>query len=952
MQESDQLTYIVRFERDDQSYSDIKSSIRELEQLKQKAGGQEASDANDEWDESIRRVNKSNLQGIERLVELQREIDSYKDTLKTVRRQKRQNNEEGEQARRTEQETSVALKTATKEYRDQQTAVVANTSAVGEGAATYAMLSAQNRDLARQMKELPLDDKTGKLAKLKQEWRENNEVLKGFDAELGDHRRNVGNYSESISVAASGIAAFQGPLGPIAGRLNSLNSTIQRAIPLLRAKAASWGLVGTAMAATGIPLIAGALFFLVRALRSSQRVTDAVAQRWEQLAAVVGNITERVGSFLGILEGTNEGLGEAAQRARQVRQEKVALEEQTIKNTVVEAEYEAQIAKLRREAEDETNSHADRIQMMEEALDKTNDLFDTRIELQEREIENMKLSMEGTEDDREAKQELADAQAELIRLQAQQDTQSRQLVRRRQSIINQQQVEIERRNRIIEGLKEERREAVKTANAIIDASRRQAREVLDEAIFDKEIQRLRRHGKDRKIIELEYQRDKRQIQKEFAELEAELLEEKENFITAFKKKERKKRLDDEKISNMASVKAEQKYSAKIESERDKIKDVVQEKNDEILELIRDHERAQKEDGHPATLAFINEQIEKKRAEQIDIMNQGDEDIRQLEDEKNEFIRQETKRLHDDNLNEEQIHSNAIIAWNEQVGIRMEEVQENINKRIEALNIERRESLNEIERQADADRLDAMADHNDVMVRHMQEQAIREFAIESNRDERILLLENERGQRRLELQDQYIQKGFDKEQAARMARERAEVEFEQRLFDTKQAIADQQLQNAIDRENALLDIAGAGAQIFFEDNKVAAISIAAVEALLSAIRARTQAPLGTKNLVFAQELAVGAANVAAISRMNFGDSSVESGSESGGLTRRFDVVDRDEEDLASQVAEQEEPEQARTVIELSGDLDSELLAIKAREGNREIDTGTVTVSSRRRLNANA
>jgi hypothetical protein len=78
------------------------------------------------------------------------------------------------------------------------------------------------------MKSVPLDDTTGELQSLQERYKANNDQLKAFDATMGNSQRNVGDYENSIRSAANALAIFQGPLGPIAGRINAFATFMSR----------------------------------------------------------------------------------------------------------------------------------------------------------------------------------------------------------------------------------------------------------------------------------------------------------------------------------------------------------------------------------------------------------------------------------------------------------------------------------------------------------------------------------------------------------------------------------------------------------------------------------------------------------------------------------------------------------------------------------------------------
>jgi chromosome segregation ATPase len=85
------------------------------------------------------------------------------------------------------------------------------------------------------MRDVPLDDTSGKLQELQKQYSENNVKLKAFDASIGNSQRNVGNYKtaltgieEGLSGLASAIAVGQGPLGPLSGRINAAATMLRK----------------------------------------------------------------------------------------------------------------------------------------------------------------------------------------------------------------------------------------------------------------------------------------------------------------------------------------------------------------------------------------------------------------------------------------------------------------------------------------------------------------------------------------------------------------------------------------------------------------------------------------------------------------------------------------------------------------------------------------------------
>jgi hypothetical protein len=142
-------------------------------------------------------------------------------------------------------------------------------------------------------------------------------------------------------------------------------------------------------------------------------------------------------------------------------------------------------------------------------------------------------------------------------------------------------------------------------------------------------------------------------------------------------------------------------------------------------------------------------------------------------------------------------------------------------------------------------------------------------------------------------------------------------------------------------------------LLFGDNKAVRVAQAIIDTYAGATRAYAEAP--TWNLAIAQSaatIAMGLANVRKILSTNVGDTPSAGGgaTASGGLSSQmgFEVIGgTDEGAIARQVAEQTASMQTETTtnIYLQGDINKEVMAIKAREGNRTINTKTLTTKSR-------
>lgn len=75
-------------------------------------------------------------------------------------------------------------------------------------AGSYDRLVSQNAKLRKTMNALPINDTTGKLKKLQQQFAKNNQKLKSFDKNLGQSFRNVGNYGSALNGVRANFATL------------------------------------------------------------------------------------------------------------------------------------------------------------------------------------------------------------------------------------------------------------------------------------------------------------------------------------------------------------------------------------------------------------------------------------------------------------------------------------------------------------------------------------------------------------------------------------------------------------------------------------------------------------------------------------------------------------------------------------------------------------------------
>jgi hypothetical protein len=210
---SDELIYKIKLVVDDKSLAEVKRQVNEVQSTKTTSGG---------------RGGQGTEKEISVLKQLRAELKNYQNDLSDIQAEAKRtagatiDNLNVQRSLGTAiSEVRAQIQEATRGYADQQTAISTIPT-------TYNELVEQNRALSIAMRDVPLDDTTGKLKELQEQYAQNNVKLKEFDASIGNNQRSVGNYKlaneglvDSLRSLSNGLAIVQGPLGPIAGRINS-----------------------------------------------------------------------------------------------------------------------------------------------------------------------------------------------------------------------------------------------------------------------------------------------------------------------------------------------------------------------------------------------------------------------------------------------------------------------------------------------------------------------------------------------------------------------------------------------------------------------------------------------------------------------------------------------------------------------------------------------------------
>lgn len=363
-------------------------------------------------------VQKKLSEAIVEVQKLRKEQKSLTDTIKAG------NDENGEQAKR--------LAEVEANLKKQKAAVKSNTAALqvaNKEINTQNMTLDEQRQLLGQLQkayggltpEQQKSTKTGKL--LSEQINTLNESVKAQEAAIGDHRRNVGNYTESV------VQAFDQAGVGVKGFLGKLKAFFANPWAILV------GAIVTAFKAL-VDAFKGSedrMRELQSAFAPFQGVINTVKQGLDAFAKVVGGVVvealgkmadgmqwllekiDAFGEFLGKDWDFSKRVQANAEAAKQIAAQDQALIDKKRAFQVEEAELNNQISELRAKAAEKDKYTTDqRIAFMERARDLELQLANKRKGIAEDELQLAEKRAAQSENDAAANDALAAAQANVI----------------------------------------------------------------------------------------------------------------------------------------------------------------------------------------------------------------------------------------------------------------------------------------------------------------------------------------------------------------------------------------------------------------------------------------------------------------------------------------------------------------------------------------------------------
>jgi len=262
---------------------------------------------------------------------------------------------------------------------------------------TNGSLNAQRKRLSDLNKEWANQERITKAGKkrfneLGKEIEALNEDIKKQEQGVGDFRRSVGDYTNSIVDAIGQTQVFGVSLGQVAAGTNAVNTAIGGTSSKLK-------LLKTALVSTGIGALLVAIGTLITYFTRSQEGIDKFKQAFAGVNAAIDVFLDRisrVGGIIidiftgntGIVEGAKQsadamkGIGDELQRevnlAIELERRSQDLRRSRLIFTQTEAILQAEIEKTRSLVEDATRAEEDRVKSAQSAQQLINALFDAR----------------------------------------------------------------------------------------------------------------------------------------------------------------------------------------------------------------------------------------------------------------------------------------------------------------------------------------------------------------------------------------------------------------------------------------------------------------------------------------------------------------------------------------------------------------------------------------------
>lgn len=294
---------------------------------------------------------------------------------------------------------------------------------------------------------------------LKKAIQEQKQALKDFDAELGNHQRNVGNYPQAWASVIPGLGKVQSVVQSLGADMGTLSQQGLKAFSGLGQSVKAFGKIFLTPPVAVIAAVVGAMVWAFQRLREAfqrnddastklqaafaklQPIGDAIGIMFNKLADVVAGLVDKMmkayewvikfGNRLGIV--SDEFVQATAAAANLVRSVD-ELEQMERDYTVNSARRSKEVAKLRNEAMS-TDDLQERMRMLQKAIDLETETLSEAQAIARKRLQNLEAEAKKTGDTSdETANKIAQARAAMYQAEEAYYSGTRRLLKELQSV--------------------------------------------------------------------------------------------------------------------------------------------------------------------------------------------------------------------------------------------------------------------------------------------------------------------------------------------------------------------------------------------------------------------------------------------------------------------------------------------------------------------------------------
>jgi hypothetical protein len=346
------------------------------------------------------------------LAELNNEIEQYRSILKQANDAKSKGIKLSDEDIIRIERVKGRLKETNNEYQRQQRELVKLNAGNKELGNTYNDLVTRNSALSAEMRAIPFDDTTNKLEKLREEYVANNEKLKDFDTRMGNHQRNVGNYSSGLQNLGKILSKLPGPLGQAGQSVTKIASATSAATTAASGAKNGFSALFAVIRANPLGVFITIAAGVIAILSKVKPITDLVEKAFAVLGATLDTVTQFIGAFISGTDTSTISLTENTKASLDNIKAKERLAQAEIGLIKGTAQHIANIKNLKLRLDDENLSLDEKRNLLQDIEIEEQALLGVQIEnakIQEAAAQANFNTLIGKKEQVEAEKELAQA---------------------------------------------------------------------------------------------------------------------------------------------------------------------------------------------------------------------------------------------------------------------------------------------------------------------------------------------------------------------------------------------------------------------------------------------------------------------------------------------------------------------------------------------------------------